>query len=98
MAKEIIWSPKARISFERVIKYLNENWSEKEVRNFVQKSHSLICMIAKGKVKFRKSESKDIFQVPITKQNLLLYRSNEKRIELLLFFDTRQHPAKKGKL
>jgi hypothetical protein len=38
------------------------------------------------------------YHTTITKQNLLLYRSNEKRIELLLFFDTRQHPAKKGNL
>jgi plasmid stabilization system protein ParE len=97
MAKEIIWSPKAQLSFHRVIKYLTKNWTEREVRSFVQKSYSLIQLISKGKVKFRKSESKGIYEVPITKHNLLLYKFNEKRVELLLFFDTRQHPKKKLK-
>jgi len=97
MAKEIIWSPKAKASFDKVIKYLTENWTEKEVMNFVQKTQSLIGLISKGTVKFKKSESKNICQVPVTKQNLLLYKSNEKQIELLVFFDTRQHHAKKLK-
>lgn len=97
MAKEVIWSPKAKKSFDKVIKYLTENWTEKEAKIFVQKTFPLIDLISKGNVKFRKSESKNICQVPITKQNLLLYKSNEKKVELLLFFDTRQHPDKKLK-
>ena len=39
----------------------------------------------------------NIHEVLITKHNLLLYQINETelKVELLAFFDTRQHPKKK---
>ncbi|MFZ5551904.1 MAG: type II toxin-antitoxin system RelE/ParE family toxin [Bacteroidota bacterium] len=95
MAKEIVWSPKARASFDKVISYLQQKWTEREVRNFVKKSHHLLFLISRDKIKFRKSERKNIYEVPVTKHNLLLYRIKDSNIEILLFFDTRQHPKKK---
>ena len=95
MAKEIVWSLKAKSSFDSVINYLEKNWTEREIRNFVQRTHLLLKLIASDKVRFRKSVKKNFHEVPVTKHNLLLYRINKDRIELILFFDTRQNPKKK---
>jgi hypothetical protein len=38
-----------------------------------------------------------IYEALITKHNLLLFRIEGNRIELLTFFDTRQNPNKKFK-
>ncbi|HYG15924.1 MAG TPA: hypothetical protein VEC12_09235 [Bacteroidia bacterium] len=38
---------------------------------------------------------KNTFEVKVTKHNLLIYKEKKDSIELLMFFDTRQHPRKK---
>jgi len=35
MGYEIIWTKKALSTFEKQIKYLDENWSETEIKNYV---------------------------------------------------------------
>lgn len=35
MAFKIIWSPQAEEDFDRVIEYLSEKWTEKEIEVFV---------------------------------------------------------------
>jgi hypothetical protein len=35
MAKEIIWSPQSEATFYKVLEYLQDSWTEKEVDNFL---------------------------------------------------------------
>jgi len=42
MALKTIWSLDAEETFESIIDYLQEMWTEKEVRNFVHKTNALI--------------------------------------------------------
>ena len=97
MAYKIIWSPKAEETFEKVIEYLKENWTDKQIKNFVSETERVINLIAKNPYLFRASEKESIFEAIITKHNLLLYQLNDetKEVELLAVFDTRQHPKKK---
>jgi arsenate reductase-like glutaredoxin family protein len=95
MAKEIVWLQPAKNSFFNIINYLEHNWTEKEIRSFVSKTDKIIGIISSGKVKFKKSNKKSIYEILITKHNLLIYREKANKIELLLFYDTRQHPKKK---
>ena len=44
---------------------------------------------------FRRSDKMGIYEALIAKHNLLLYKVEGNRIELLTFFDTRQNPNKK---
>ena len=98
MAKKIIWSKAAVESFNEVIIYLQDNWSEREVIRFVKFTSNVLNIINSGMVKFRVSEGrKNVHEVLITKHNLLVYREKKDRIELVLFFDTRQQPIKKRK-
>ena len=95
MGKEIIWSSRAIESFNRIIEYLEINWTEKQINSFVEKTEHTLQIISSGKVKFKSSKKKNIFEVLITKHNLLLYREKKNKVELILFYDTRQHPKKK---
>ncbi|MFP4605411.1 MAG: type II toxin-antitoxin system RelE/ParE family toxin [Bacteroidales bacterium] len=38
MAVKLVWTKKATQGYDRIIKYLEEEWSEKEVRNFVRET------------------------------------------------------------
>ena len=82
-------------SFDRVIAYLKEDWTEKEILKFVNQTNKILGLIQSDFVKFKRSGKVDLYEVLITKHNLLIYRDNSDRIELLVFYDTRQNPKKK---
>lgn len=96
MEYQIIWLPKAEERFEQIITYLKNEWSQKEVNNFKELTKQAVNQIKLNPKQFKKSRKKSIYEVIITKHNLLLYHiKNDQQIELLTFFDTRQHPRKK---
>lgn len=96
MALNVIWSPKALNNFHDIISYLQENWNETVVKDFIYKADTLISLISEYPKSFRKiSDQNSIREAVITKHNLLLYRIKKDQILLLAFFDIRQHPKKK---
>ncbi len=42
MVKKVIWSHRAKNSFDRVIAYLEKDWTEKEVIKFVNQANKII--------------------------------------------------------
>jgi plasmid stabilization system protein ParE len=97
MAYKVIWAPKAIITFENVINYLQNHWTEKQIKYFVERTEKTIHLLSNNPYLFRSSEKEDLHEVIITKHNILLYQVSVKEhsIELLAFFDTRQNPKKK---
>lgn len=95
MAKEIRWTPEAIETFERVIEYLKDEWSEKEIENFVTATDKVIEYISDHPGMFRKTEHKNMREALVTPHNLLIYKILSSRIDLIAFWDTRQHPSKK---
>ena len=97
MAYKVIWLPKAEKRYDEIIDWLQQNWSDKEIANFIARTDEVIENIKKDPEMYRRSERKNIRQAIVTKQNLLLYRKKSNIVELITFFDTRQEPAKKFK-
>lgn len=96
MPYRIIWRPRARIRFQHIVTYLEDNYGAKDVENFKELVKQVVNQIEQNPVQFKKSIRKNIHEALITKHNLLLYRVlNEDTVELLVIFDTRQHPRKK---
>ena len=95
MAKEIIWSPRSEASFYKVVEYLKENWSDKEIDNFLAATEKVINYISEHPLMFRKTNKKNIHEALVTPQNLLIYKIYVDRIVLITFYDTRQSPRKK---
>ncbi|OCX51873.1 hypothetical protein BEL04_17865 [Mucilaginibacter sp. PPCGB 2223] len=55
MAFEIAWSPKAIEGYNAIITYLEENWTEREIRNFVKESDEVFALLKEHPEMFQKS-------------------------------------------
>jgi plasmid stabilization system protein ParE len=96
MAKEIIWSPEATEAFERVITYLENNWTESEIAHFIKATEKVIEIISNQPKLYRASKrKKNIHEALITKHNLMLYKNTRSVIYIMTIWDTRQNPKKK---
>jgi hypothetical protein len=85
--------PEALANFASVCAYLELEWTEREISSFIQKTDRLIHQIAQGTVSFQRSELIGCNRVPITPHNLLYYRIEADRLEILSIWDTRQNPT-----
>ena len=92
MVVEVFWTNNAVATYNKVLDYLEVNWPKKVTIDFVSKTHKIIDLLSTGNIKFRSSGKENVYEVLITKHNLLIYRIKSTHIELLRFYDTRQHP------
>jgi plasmid stabilization system protein ParE len=97
MVKEVVWTDSAEKSYWQVVDYLLKEFGNNVVSDFVNTVHNKIELISSNPFLFRKSSTvKNVFITVIHKRLTLTYRyrPRKKRIELLVFWDTRQNPAK----
>jgi len=95
MAYEIKWTFPAAESHELIVSYLEKEWSEREVKKFINTVNEKLQLIAIFPELFLKTNKrKNIHRALIGKQTVLYYRvrKQEKRIELMLFWDSRRNP------
>lgn len=98
MALEIVWTPQAEKGFEKIITYLSENWSEREVQNFVRESFRFFELLTEHPEILEKSDKqKNVYRGPMDKHNILTYRfkPRKKQIELLNIRSAKQKPLKR---
>jgi len=95
MAKEVRWTDEAITTFNNIIGYIQAEWSEKAVREFIQKTDEVVTHVAVYPYMFKKYNKHSIRQALITKQTLLLYKIYTTHIDLVAFWDTRQNPRRK---
>ena len=96
MALRIIWSTEAEETFDSIIEYLENNWSEKSTRRFIHKSQDIFSQIIHNPYMFKASNFQEIRKAVITKHISLFYFVNKPEgiIELYSFWDNRQNPNK----
>jgi plasmid stabilization system protein ParE len=94
MGYNIIWSPKAKDTYYQILEYLELNWSGKEVDDFINRTEEVLAFIAANPSQYTQSVKADIHKSVLVKQVSLFYRVKPGTIELLLFWDNRQDPAK----
>jgi len=58
MAKKVIWTPEALLSFKNILQYLQENWTEKEITNFIKATNNTVEYISKNPKMFRATNKK----------------------------------------
>ncbi len=96
MALEIFWTETAKTGLQSVLKYLEENWTEKEILKLEEKLKIVIQIIILNPEFFPKStQNPKLFKALIDKNNYLVYRENKEkqRIEIINFRGTRQRPV-----
>jgi plasmid stabilization system protein ParE len=97
MALKARWTPEAEETFNAIIAYLENKWTDNEVRSFVQKSQKVIGQIEKNPYQFKSSGFNEVRIAFITKHNNLIYFVNEQdgTIELYTFWDNRKDPLER---
>ena len=97
--KPVIISPQAKQDIESILKYLEENWSQKIIDNFLLKLEMFYTMISiNPRIFSYYSKSRNIRNYAITKQQVIYYRNRRKTVEVITVFGSRQSPAKLKKL
>jgi hypothetical protein len=92
---EVIWSAKARITFFKVLDYLEKNWSQREIIQFYNRTEIVLRAIKINPGIFPASQKhKQVRKALIDKNNSFFYQVdvNNNKIYLLTFFDNRQNP------
>ena len=77
--------------------YLHEEWGRKSAQKVNAHLLKMLDRIALKPEMFQRSRKhKDVRKCVLSRQTSLFYRVEDKKIELITFFDNRQHPKRKN--
>jgi len=92
----ILWTDFTLLELERTIKYIEENWTEKELRILASKLEEMLSLLSQNPNLFQVSDiKKDIRRVVVMNHNTLYYRIVKDHVEIISFFSNRQNPGKR---
>ena len=95
MALKIVWTTQAEKGLEKVIDYLEKEWSEKEILKFEKQLNNLLTRISKyPKTCPPTKHYKHLRKGSVGKHNYIIYRINFDRgiIELINLRGSKQRP------
>jgi plasmid stabilization system protein ParE len=97
MAFEIVWTKRAARGYDKIVNYLAENWSDKEVITFITNTDSFFETLANHPEILQKTnKAKNTYRGPINNLTILTYKLQplNKQIILLNIRGARQKPLK----
>ncbi len=96
MALKIVWTPKAEAGLEKVIEYLKDKWTVREILNLEKNLEVFLERISKYPRICPKTSvyEKNVHKGLVDKNNYIVYRVNYMKgiIEIIHFRGTRQEP------
>lgn len=94
MAKRIIWRKKASDNLIEIVSYLQENWSPKDARNFIDLVDQKVDLLTKFPKAGKASQKQPTLRkLVLTPQNTLIYRIKGEKVIVLKIYDTRQNES-----
>lgn len=92
----IIWTEQAIDDYENILDYLIVQKSKKEFKSLTEGVEKALKHIAKKPSLYPIANPviQHVRKAVITKRTSMFYKSDQKTIEILAFFDTRQDPDK----
>ncbi|MBS1527568.1 MAG: hypothetical protein JST19_18110 [Bacteroidetes bacterium] len=94
MIYTISWSPEARITYYRLLDYLDERWTFREIENLIDRTDEALSHISRNPLLYPYSQESNAHRCVLVKQVSLFYRIKSNNVELLTFWDNRQDPAR----
>ena len=97
MSVKVVWTLEAESLFTKNIYYLRDQWSEKEVGNFITQTEKIIDRIKKHPESFPQGvNSKSYRRARLNKYIVLFYKyyKAQKKVVLLTFWNTKQDLSK----
>ena len=91
---KVIWSGEAVENLEKIIAYLQEKWSEKEIKKFIKKLNKQISVIKNLPQSFPKSYYIEARKSVLSKHTTIYYKVFENIVYIVTIFDNRQNPEK----
>ena len=90
---KLIWSDEALQGLKRIIEYLEQRWTQKEIKKFARLLDKQLNIIQDNPLIFPQSnKSEGIRKSVLSKQTSIYYKVEENKIYLLTLFDNRQDP------
>lgn len=92
---KVLWSKESKLQLDKIIAYLRDEWTEKEVDKFIHKLRRFEKVVSEFPELYAGSKA-GIRRAVLTKHNSVVYRIDEKKslIRVYTIFDNRQHPDK----
>lgn len=90
----ITWPPTARLTYYQILDYSDEEWTFREIENFIDGTEEALTHICQNPLLYQYSEKSDTYRCVLVRQVSLFYHLRSERIELLIFWDNRQNPSK----
>lgn len=97
MALKIVWTPQAEKGLDKVLEYLEEEWSAKEILALEKRILDLMARISKyPKICPSTGKYPNVRKGLVDKNNYIVYRihSRKKTLEIINFRGTKQKPLK----
>ena|ERR1700733_991881 len=95
MALKIVWSTEAKESLQETIDYLEEKWTEKELRSFAKILEKQLYVISNKPRIYKKSERLlGTRECLLSKHNSLFYIADKKSVHIVTLWNNRQEPEK----
>jgi plasmid stabilization system protein ParE len=92
---KIFWTNEALTNLDGILKYLEENWTQKEIVAFVRKLDKRLDLISINPKLFPRSEhKKKVRKSVLTKHTVIYYVFEDDEVKVLTLFDPRQNPEK----
>ena len=98
MALKLTWSKRADQGYAKIVKHLQEEWTDREVSNFIQETNRFFQLLKNNAHILESTENrKNLFRGPINRLTILTYRYKPRNKEIVLvnIRGARQKPLKK---
>ena len=93
----IQWTDKAKFTFNNIILYLQNKWTEREITKFISRTHQILETLKRYPEMCRPSQKRKNVRIAILdKHTQMIYhfKPRKKQLEILLFWNFKQNPDK----
>ncbi len=97
IVEEILWTDSAKISYNKIVNYLSQEWTEREVGKFVNRVQEMLSVLKRYPEMCRPSTKRKNVRIGVLDKHTQIvyhYKPGKKQIEVLLFWGMKQNPAK----
>ncbi len=85
MALKLVWSKRAEEGYASIARYLEEEWTDKEVSNFVRETKHFFDLLKENPHMLESTGSqKNLYRGPINRLTILTYRYKPRKKEIVL--------------
>ncbi len=95
MEFQLVWTKRAIDGYSNIVNYLEEEWTDREVRNFVKQSEDFFEILCHYPEIFQKtSNHKNVYRGPMNKLTIITYRIKPRKnqIEIINIRGAKQKP------